>query len=293
MALRSSEPGLTADGTEHPARRVSSVRAAVRGYGDIKQSWSGIGWQVLVLVPPTLAYFAVRDLSAGQESAAYANAASIVRLEKALGLDWEAAVQARVLDTDWIITLANWVYMWGHFPVMLAAMFALFRLSRTHYTSLRNALLVSGAIGLVCFALYPVAPPRLFDTGLFFDSVGELSYSYRFLQNPKLTNQFAAVPSFHVGWNLLVCIAVCRSTRRRSVRAITVVLPMAMIASVVVTANHWLLDIVAGAAVAAAGIAISAFIERRLTARQAGVSTFVTGAAVELSTATTATHQHA
>jgi len=224
--------------------------------------WSGFGWQVVLLVPPGLLYFFVRDLSAGQERAAFENAANIVNLEKALGLDWEATLQQRVLDTDWVIAAMNWVYIWGHFPLIIAALFILFGLSRREFLTLRNALVVSGAIGLVCFALYPVAPPRLFAPDTFFDSLGELSTSYQILQNPKLTNQFAAVPSFHVGWNLLVAFAVWRASRFRFLRVLALTFPMLMMTAVVLTANHWLLDIVAGVSVALLGIAGARVMDR-------------------------------
>lgn len=244
--------------------RGSALRAALVGYSRKMgvNNWSGFGWQVVLLVPPALLYFLVRDLSAGQEREAFENAANIVNLEKALGLDWEATLQQRVLDTDWIIAAMNWVYIWGHFPLIVAALVLLFGLSRREFLTLRNALVVSGAIGLVCFALYPVAPPRLFAPNAFFDSLGELSTSYQILQNPKLTNQFAAVPSFHVGWNLLVAFAVWRASRFRLLRAVALVFPLLMMTAVILTANHWLLDIVAGIAVALLGIAGARVIDR-------------------------------
>lgn len=226
------------------------------------RGWSGFGWQILLLVPPGLLYFFVRDLSAGQEREAFANAASIVNLQKSLGLDWESTLQQKILDTDWIVAAMNWVYIYGHFPVIVSALVLLFGLSRRDFITLRNALVVSGAIGLVCFALYPVAPPRLFDPNAFFDSLGELSTSYHVLQNPKVTNQFAAVPSFHVGWNVLVAVAVWRASNFRLLRLIAMSFPLLMMAAVVLTANHWLLDIVAGLSVAFIGIMGASVLER-------------------------------
>jgi membrane-associated phospholipid phosphatase len=226
------------------------------------RDWSGFGWQILLLTPPGLLYFFVRDLSAGQERAAFANAASIVDLQKSLGLDWESTLQQRILDTNWIVSVMNWVYIYGHFPVILGSLVLLFGMSRRNFITLRNALVVSGTIGLVCFALYPVAPPRLFDPTVFFDSLGELSSSYQVLQNPKVTNQFAAVPSFHVGWNVLVAIAVFRASSFRLLRLVAVAFPLLMMAAVILTANHWLLDIVAGLSVAFIGIVGAKLLDR-------------------------------
>ncbi len=216
------------------------------------------------MLPLSLLYFFVRDLSAGQESEAYANAESIVNLQQSLGLDWESTLQQRILDTDWVVAGVNWIYIWGHFPVIILSLFLLFGLSRHNFITLRNAFVVSGAIGLVCFALYPVAPPRLFNPDAFFDSLGELSGSYQILQNPKITNQFAAVPSFHVGWNLLVAVTVWRSSRFIALRILAVASPLLMMTAVVLTANHWLLDIVAGISVAVAGLLGARLIERLL-----------------------------
>jgi membrane-associated phospholipid phosphatase len=214
------------------------------------------------MVPPSLLYFAVRDMSAGQEREAFANAASIVNLQKTLGLDWEATMQQKVLDTDWLVTAANWIYIWGHFPLIFVSLVLLFGLSRREFLTLRNALIASGVIGLVCFAMYPVAPPRLFAPNTFFDSLAELSSSYHILQNPKVTNQFAAVPSFHVGWNVLVAFAVYRASRFRLLRLLAVTFPVLMMIAVVLTANHWLLDIAAGLSVAGAGILGAKLLDR-------------------------------
>ncbi len=249
-----------------PLANTSAFRAALGGYSKKMgvRGWSGFGWQVLLLLPPGLLYFLVRDLSAGQEREAFANAATIVNLQKSLGLDWESTLQQRIVDTDWIVATVNWIYIYGHFPLIIGSLVLLFGLSRRNFITLRNALVVSGAIGLVCFALYPVAPPRLFDPNAFFDSLGELINSYRVLQNPRVTNQFAAVPSFHVGWNLLVAIAVWRATRLPLLRAMAAVSPLLMMSAVILTANHWLLDIVAGVSVAMIGILGAKLIDRLL-----------------------------
>ncbi len=252
---------------------LSVFRAALVGYSRKMgvRGWSGFGWQIVLLLPPGLLYFLVRDLSAGQEREAFENAASIVNLQESLGLDWEATLQQQILGTDWIVAAFNWIYIYGHFPVIIASLVLLFGLSRRNFITLRNALVVSGAIGLVCFALYPVAPPRLFDPNEFFDSLGELSHSYHVLQNPKLTNQFAAVPSFHVGWNLLVAIAVWRASRFTLLRILAVASPVLMISAVVLTANHWLVDIVAGVSVAIAGVLGAKLLDRLSNHRLASV----------------------
>lgn len=225
-------------------------------------SWQSAGWQVMMFAGPALMYFLVRSLSAGQRADAFANAAKIIDLQKSLGLDWEATLQGQILGTAWLVDLMNWIYIYGHFPLLIGALVVLFWRSRHNFVLLRNALIASGAIGLVCFAFFPVAPPRLFQPGIFFDSLTELSTSYQILQNPSVTNQFAAVPSFHVGWNLLVVIMLIRAMPFRLFKPVIAVLPALMAAAVLLTANHWVLDIVAGVAVALVGLLVGVIVDR-------------------------------
>jgi membrane-associated phospholipid phosphatase len=106
------------------------------------------------------------------------------------------------------------------------------------------------------FITFPTAPPRLTDLEVV-DTVTEYTSAYRLLQPPALTNPYAAVPSLHFGWNLLIGIAYIKQGPNLGVKAIGVMLPIAMFFAIVLTANHWILDAVAGAIVALAGLAIA------------------------------------
>jgi len=112
---------------------------------------------------------------------------------------------------------------------------------------------VSGAIGFLFFALLPVAPPRLLGLGLV-DTVSQHSHAYRALQPPGLTNQYAAFPSLHAGWNLLVGIVLIGSFRHLLMRLFAVVSPLAMAFAVIVTANHFVIDVFAGTAIVLVGL---------------------------------------
>lgn len=203
-----------------------------------------------------IAYFGVRNLTAGSAAAAVENAERLLRLERALHVAWEAWLQAQVVGHDVVVTVANWVYIWGHWPVILTVGVVLYRHRRDRYRLLRDAMFVSGAIGFLFFALFPVAPPRLLDLPLV-DTVTERSNAYRALQPPGLTNQFAAFPSLHFGWNVLVGVALWGASRRLLVRAFAVASPLAMAAAVVVTANHFVVDVAAGLAVVLVGLAVA------------------------------------
>ena len=163
-------------------------------------------------------------------------------------------------------TFANWVYIWGHWPVILVTMLWLALHHRWAFLRLRDAMLVSGSLGLVVFVTYPVAPPRLVDAGLV-DTVTESSYSYRLLQPPNFVNQYAAMPSLHAGWDLLVGISIATAGSTLLVRALGWVLPPLMTLAVVATANHYVVDVVAGMALALLGYVAALLLERRRARR--------------------------
>ncbi len=147
------------------------------------------------------------------------------------------------------------MYIWGHWPVIITTFVWLYRSHRCEYLTLRNAMFVSGAFGLVIFALIPMAPPRLLPGG-FVDTVTENSNAYRVLQPPQLVNKFAAMPSLHVGWNLLVGIMIYRTSANRMARSFGMAIPVLMATAVVLTANHYVVDAIVGAAVALIGLSI-------------------------------------
>jgi hypothetical protein len=212
-----------------------------------------------------LAYFAIRNLTAGAPEEAFANGERIVDLEQSLGIAWEDAIQGWIVASDALVTLANWVYIWGHWPVILSTAAILYIWRRDRYYILRNALFISGGIGFLFFALVPVAPPRLLELGLV-DTVSGQSDAYRALQPPGLTNQYAALPSLHLGWNLTVGIVLFMTTTSLAVRSFAVLSPLAMGFAVVATANHFVVDVAAGAAVVLVGLAGALLIQQR-TAR--------------------------
>jgi membrane-associated phospholipid phosphatase len=155
------------------------------------------------------------------------------------------------------MSAANWVYIWGYFPFLIGAAVFIWLRSRDRYVVLRNAVLLSGVVGLVVFALFPTAPPRLAGSG-FVDTILEGSRSYRLIQPPELANQYAAMPSLHVGWSLLVGITLASVVRRPVLRALALALPAAMAFAVVATANHYVLDVMAGVLLVLAALWVSA-----------------------------------
>lgn len=212
--------------------------------------------EIALVVAGYFAYFLVRGFTEGSHGTAVANSHSIVDLEKSAGFFWEPAIQERIVDHHWIVTLANWMYIWGHWPLIaLVAGWLLFN-KRETFALFRTAFFISGAIGVAIFVIFPVAPPRLADIGLV-DTVTQHSNAYRFFQPKAFTNQYAAVPSLHFGWDLLIGIALVTNARSLAVRVFGAIVPVLMFAAIVLTANHYIFDAIAGGAVALTGMALA------------------------------------
>ena len=223
--------------------------------------------ELLVFALAYLTYFGVRAATQGDSVAAVRNALHVMHLERALDLDWEDAAQGVVLGSHALMDAANAVYIWGHWPLLILGGMLLFGLRRRQYYRLRNVCLLSGALGLVVFAMFPVAPPRLAPVGLV-DTVTAHAPTYRTVLPTALVNEYAAMPSFHAGWNLLLGIELFRASSRLLVRAFAVVMPVMMAYAVVATANHYVLDVAAGALI----VTLSLVIVSRFQARRTGAS---------------------
>jgi len=219
--------------------------------------------QLVMITAAFALYFLVRDLTKNQTADAFANAEAIFEFERAIGIAWEKTAQETILDYDFLVTFFNWVYMYFHWPVLAFAAVFTFVVGRPHYITYRNAMIVSGMIGLAFFALYPVAPPRLADPSSFFDSLAVLSKSFEVLQPQGLVNRYAALPSFHVGWNMLAGVALWHGAEHRAIRAFSVISPALMTLAVVVTANHWVVDVVAGLFIAGVALLVARKLDRR------------------------------
>ncbi len=214
--------------------------------------WAGLTAQFVLVTLAALLYFGVRMVTKGAEAAAFDNARALLRFERSIGIDIEARAQDLVLGNQTIVTFFNWVYIWLHWPVVVGALLWLYRFNKRGYVLFRNAIIVSGAIGLTLFVSYPMAPPR-FLAG-FSDTVTELSTSYKYLQPPGVVNKFAAMPSLHVGWNLLAGVILFKAIHHGLLRLLPLVSPVLMTMAVVVTANHYVIDAVVGAVVALIGL---------------------------------------
>lgn len=247
---RRAAPQHTTDpGDSSPAGAGRPVRAL------------GAARELVIIGLAAAVYGAVRAVTEGSVAQAVANGEAVGRLERTLGIAWEQAVQSLVVGSSALVTLANWIYIFGHWPVILGAATLLYLSKPVHYRVLRNAIITSGLIGFLFFYEIPTAPPRLLDLGLA-DTVLERSHAYRTLQPPSLTNQYAAMPSLHFGWNLLVGIVLFAAFTSIAVRVFAVAMPIAMGFAVIATANHFVLDVVVSMVVVGVGLAVAVALER-------------------------------
>ncbi len=226
---------------------------AVAGDGRLRRLPVELALVATVFVVNLLVRWATLD----DASTAVRNAREVLALEQRLGLDWERSVQDATLAVPWLATGSSWVYVGGYLPVLAGALGWLYVRRPAAYSLLRNALLASGAVGFVVYAWYPCAPPRL---GLgYADMVAGDGSALDAVAHPAgVANEIAAMPSFHVGWVVLLGIVVFWSTGSLALRAACVALPVAMSYAVVATGNHWVLDVLAGLVMAALGLAVAA-----------------------------------
>jgi membrane-associated phospholipid phosphatase len=231
-----------------------------------RHDWRAVPRELGVVLAGVVVYFGVRGLTHRDPATAVRNAERVRDAEGALGIGVEDPVQSSAVWSDQLVDVANWVYIWGHWPVIAATLLWLVLSHRPVYVRTRDAMVLSGAVGMLVFAAFPVAPPRLAGMGLV-DTVTEQSSAYRVLQPPAFVNQYAAMPSLHVGWDLLIGIAIVTAAARWWVRLVGVVLPLVMAWSVVATANHYLLDVVAGVVLVLAALGVVTWIRRERALR--------------------------
>lgn len=235
--------------------------------------------EAVLVVAAFLVYFTIRAAVVSRASDALLNAYDVIALERALGIYWELEMQSWILDSHAAIRVMNWVYFWGHMPLIVVFAVWLYVWHRHTYVLMRNAFLASGAIAVVVYALYPLAPPRLVpfegyvDTIAVFDQV-----SYQAQETEAFVNPFAAMPSLHFGWSMLMGGAVAWVGRGWWAVVAGVAWPVGMFLSIVMTGNHFIVDAVAGAAVALVGLWIAMRLEAIRPHVVAWVQSRMTGA---------------
>jgi hypothetical protein len=187
------------------------------------------------------------------------NALRVIRAERWLHVFHEAAVQHVFYPSArWFLSFWDVFYGSAHFVVTVVALVWLFRADPARYPRLRNTLAITTALALVGFAFFPLMPPRLLPMNLHFHFVDTLKavgglWSFDSGTMQKISNQYAAMPSLHFAWSTWSAVVLFPLVRRAWLRALVVIYPALTLFAIVVTANHYFLDAVGGAAVLGVG----------------------------------------
>ncbi len=207
--------------------------------------------QLLLFALADAGYEAVRGLATGRASNALSNAQAIIRFERATGTFFEPRAQALVVHHRWLVVAANWGYMNVQFTLNAAFLVWLFVCRMEVFHFVRNVFLTAMGLALIVHWLLPVAPPRMFAADGFVDTIRQVAHvdqdtgAIGFVVNP-----YAAVPSMHVAFALIVGVSGGLVVRSRALRAGFAAYPLLVFALVLVTANHFWVDAAAGAATA-------------------------------------------
>ncbi|WP_443042655.1 phosphatase PAP2 family protein [Streptomyces sp. NBC_00344] len=221
--------------------------------------------ELLVIAVVYSAYSSGRLLARGDTRSAIDHGLSILHIEKVLHLNVEHPLNRLFTHISALGIPADFAYASLHYLVTPAVLIWLFRRRPVQYRAARTWLMLSTLLGLVGFTLLPTCPPRLLAPGEgFVDTMAQYS-SYGWwgteASAPRglggMTNQFAAMPSLHVGWALWCGVMLWRHGRTPLTRILGVAYPLTITFVVMGTANHYLLDALAGVAVMGAGLLLA------------------------------------
>ncbi|MDO0924813.1 phosphatase PAP2 family protein [Streptomyces sp. TG1A-8] len=203
-----------------------------------------------------LVYKLGRQLAGGRNPGAFRNARRVWHFERAAHLPRETAVQSALLHGDALAHLANTYYAVVHFPATVAFLVWLYVRRPAHYVWARRVLAAVTGAALVLPFTFPLAPPRMLaGTGLV-DTARLYGPSvYGPPAGDHLSNQFAAMPSLHFGWALMVATGLVAATRSRW-RWLWLLHPLLTLLVIVGTANHYWLDALVATAMLGVALAV-------------------------------------
>lgn len=220
--------------------------------------------ELALVVALLLVYKYGRFLGKDHVTDALRNARDVIGLERSLGVFSEARLQDVFLNDTGLIRFLNAYYLVAHVVVTAAAFIWLYVRHPSTYRRFRDVMVVITLAGLAMHLLLPLAPPRMFPHLGFVDTAkvfGPASYG---AGSPYkgFANQFAAMPSLHFGWALVIMWAVLIATKSRW-RFLVILHPIITLAAIVLTANHYWLDAFAATVLVAFGLGVDHLIERR------------------------------
>jgi hypothetical protein len=253
-----------------PARRTPTNGRGLVGWLALRHSLRVEAAVVLVLYG---LYETSRGLVAGDPAPAVRHARTIASLERSLHVFVEADVQHAARSLPGLIGALGILYLTLHLAVTGSYLLWLHRRRPTAFPLVRTTLLIASALALIGYVAFPTAPPRIAALGIADTiSAGHVDLNHGLVSS--VYNPFAAVPSMHVGYAVIVAASLLRHGGRPALRVIGGLYPLLVLLVIVATGNHFLIDALAGAAVAAvAGAAAAVAVTfRRGPRRQAALA---------------------
>ena len=206
--------------------------------------------QIILFCGAYWLYRLVRGQVDTRAATAFENARHIVDFERGVGLFVEPAVHGWTAGQGWLIDLSSWLYLNSHFAVTTGVLAFLYLRRNERFYFVRNMFLVAMGLALVAYVVFPTAPPRFLPELGFSDSVAQFTGVGAESSN-VLFNPYAAVPSMHVAFALMLALPMASMARHGWARALWWCYPAVVTFVVVATANHWWFDAFAGAVTAA------------------------------------------
>jgi hypothetical protein len=241
----------------------------------LPNGWLDVLRQVLLFGLAYLAYRVVRGMVEGRAGAAFQHARDLIQFERTLHLFVEPSVQAWASGSHVLMDSASWLYVNAQTSVTVAALIYLYLRHNRSFYFVRNMFMIAMVIALVGYTVFPTAPPRFMPEWGFIDSVSDFTgvhVSHASSSMSALLNPYAAVPSMHVAFALMIGWPLAMLSRRSFVRVAWVLYPFLMAFVIVATANHFILDALLGALTAA----VSAYGARWLARARPAVWRFST-----------------
>jgi hypothetical protein len=262
---------------------LESPRAAVgawrRFVGRLRKPFSRHPWafEVVLFAVGLLVYQVSRALVIGDAPAAFENAISILNFERSTGLSVETSIQEFALTHLSVTKALNLFYVYGHYTITPIFFIWLYRKRRRWYPFVRNAFFTANAIALTMFMIFPVAPPRYLSSQGFIDTLRSISdIDLHTGTLAGLFNPYAAVPSMHFGYSLLIGIVAFFLFKSWALRIVSLIYPALVFLAITGTGNHYVLDALAGGVVIATAFLLVRgwdWARPRLAARHAGGET--------------------
>ncbi|HET6856439.1 MAG TPA: phosphatase PAP2 family protein [Streptomyces sp.] len=220
-----------------------------------------IWFEILLIAVSYWTYSLIRNAVPEQKEAALRNADWIWQTEKSLGIAFEESVNHAVDSVTWLIVSMNYYYATLHFVVTIGVLVWLFRSHPGRYAATRTVLFATTGVALLGYFLYPLAPPRLMNGQNFIDTV-LVHHTWGSMASGDLkhmSNQYAAMPSMHIGWSLWCGLTIFALAAAPWAKILGLLYPTATLVVIVATANHFWLDAVGGMLCLSFGLAVSYF----------------------------------